>query len=398
MNPSHPSHHPVIPTSPWPVDRSRKIIHFDMDAFFVSVEVRDAPHLQGKPIVVGGPPESRAVVCSASYEARRFGVRSAMPCAQAARLCPGVQFISPNFEKYNAASEEIHRIFHEVTPRVEPLSLDEAYLDVTENSLGEPLARVVARHLKDRIKKETGLTGSAGVAPNKFLAKIASDLKKPDGLVVLGPDQIPSLLSSLPVEKLWGVGPATTQVLHALGLRTTQDVQRKSPEFMSRHLGKHGLWIHQLSFGYDPREVETEWEPKSRGAERTFASDLTDWERLEFTLEQLSEQLAESLALVERTARTLTLKVRYDDFTTHTRSRTTTAPLSASEAIRDLALELLRTKTQAGERPIRLLGLSASSFCDLKGRPIASQKNQDLPWTVPGEAIQLEFQFPDSRG
>lgn len=333
-----------------------------MDAFYASVEQRDQPRLQGKPVVVGGRPDSRGVVASASYEARGFGVKSAMSCSQAKRLCPQAVFIYPRFDAYTEASDRIREIFLQVTPRVEPLSLDEAYLDVTENLLNEPSATRIAKWIKEKIKAETGLTASAGVAPNKFVAKIASDLKKPDGLVVISPEQVIDFVAKLPIEKLWGVGPATATRLHRLGLRTVLDIRHTSKDLLHAELGKFGDFLQALSRGVDDREVEAEWDPKSRGSENTFDKDTTDFEILRATLNEQAEEICEWLKRTDHLARTITIKVRYADFKTITRSRTLYFPSDRARILEEVAAQLLAHGTEAGEKPVRLIGLSASGF------------------------------------
>lgn len=342
----------------------RKIIHVDMDAFFASVEQRDRPELRGRPVVVGGDPRSRGVVAACSYEARRFGVRSAMPSAQAQRQCPEAVFVRPRMGRYREVSAEIFEVFHEVTPLVEGLSVDEAYLDVTDNALGEPLAGRVALWLKARIRERTGLTASAGVAPNKLVAKIASDMRKPDGLVIITPEQVDAFVAALPVEKLWSVGPATARRLHELGIRTAADLRRQDPEMLVHAFGRHGRFIYGLACGDDPREVSTGREPKSRGAETTFAEDVTDAETLARVLGGLAERVGESLRRLGRPGRTVTLKLRYADFTTISRSRTLTDATDDSAVLARTAVELLDAGTDAGERPVRLVGVSVGGLLD----------------------------------
>src|SRR4051812_21692725 len=247
-----------------------------MDAFYASVEQRDRPALRGKPLAVGGHPARRGVVAAASYEAREFGVRSAMSMAKAVRLCPGLAIVPPDFARYKAASTTVFAIFREVTPLVEPLSLDEAYLDVTQNAWGEGLATPVARRLKDRIRAETGLTASAGVAPNKFLAKIASGWKKPDGLTVISPDRVEPFLQQLPVDALWGVGPVTAKKLRARGIERLVDVRLVEIELLREAVGSLADWLRQLANGIDERPVTPNREVKSSGSENTYAEDLTD--------------------------------------------------------------------------------------------------------------------------
>lgn len=340
----------------------RKIVHIDMDAFYASVEQRDRPELRGKPVIVGGDPNGRGVVASASYEARRFGIRSAMSCKKAKFLCPHAAFVYPDFSKYQEASDQIHAIFREVTSLIEPLSLDEAYLDVTQNLLNEPLAWKVAWHIKMRIRESLRLTASAGVGPNKLIAKIASDLRKPDGLAVIPPQKVLAFLEPLPVEKLWGVGPATAKKLHVLGLRTAGDIRRSNVSELEQVLGKTGRFLFDLANGNDHRPVETEWEPKTRGTETTFEKDILELETLRDTLEEQARELGSSLIKIERLARVVTLKLRYKDFKTITRSRTLFRPSDESRVIARTANELLTEGTEAGYRPVRLIGTSVSGF------------------------------------
>src|SRR3954464_651264 len=252
----------------------RRIIHVDMDAFYASVEQRDDPTLKGRPLVVGGQPDRRGVVAAASYEARTFGVRSAMSMARAVRLCPDLVIVRPDFARYKAASNAVFAIFREVTPLVEPLSLDEAYLDVTENAWGETFATAVARRLKERIRADTGLTASAGVAPNKFLAKIASGWKKPDGLTVISPDRVEPFLQRLPVDALWGVGPVTAQKLRARGIERLVDVRTIGVGDLHATVGALPSWLRQLETGIDDRPVVPNRSSKSSGSERTYAEDV----------------------------------------------------------------------------------------------------------------------------
>ena len=340
----------------------RKIVHVDMDAFFAAVEQRDDPSLRGRPVVVGGPPNSRGVVATCSYEARRFGIHSAMPSSQAGRLCPHAVFIKPRIKHYVAVSRQIRAIFDETTDLVEPLSLDEAYLDVTDNHLGEPLAGKVAKHVKRRITQETGLTASAGVGPSKFVAKVASDLRKPDGLVIVPPDQVQDFIDVLPVERIWGVGPATAKRLHDLGLRTAKDVRLTEPGVLSEALGKHGRFLWTLASGQDSRRVSPWLEPKSRGAECTFSEDVLDLDRLGEVVEGHATRIGESLREDGYAGRTITLKLRYSDFTTITRSRSLPVRTDDPGRIAGVAVDLMLTSTAAGSRPVRLVGVSVSGF------------------------------------
>src|SRR5258706_3483051 len=254
----------------------RRILHIDMDAFYASVEQRDNPSLRGQPVVVGGQPDQRGVVAAASYEARVFGVRSAMSMARAVRLCPSLVIVRPDFAKYKAASTAVFSIFREVTPLVEPLSLDEAYLDVTENSWGETLATTVARRVKARILEETRLTASAGVAPNKILAKVASGWKKPDGLTVISPERVEPFLQQLPVDALWGVGPVTARKLRARGVERLVDVRTADLQLLREAVGSLADWLRQLAAGIDDRPVVPHRDAKSSGSENTYPEDLTD--------------------------------------------------------------------------------------------------------------------------
>ena len=339
----------------------RRILHVDMDAFYASVEQRDNPELRGKPVAVGGQPNRRGVVAAASYEARTFGVRSAMSMAQAVKLCPSLVIVPPDFSRYKAASSTIFGLYRDVTPLVEPLSLDEAYLDVTENSWNEPLATRVARRLKDRIREATGLTASAGVAPNKFLAKIASGWKKPDGLTVIAPDRVEPFLQQLPVDALWGVGPVTAKKLRARGISRLVDVRAVDERVLREAVGSMADWLRQLANGVDDRPVIAHHEPKSSGTENTYAEDLTDLEAIRREIDEMARQAVQWLERKELLARTVTIKVRYSDFTTITRSHTAPATREAA-GLSARSLQLL-DKTAAGQRPIRLLGVSVHNLC-----------------------------------
>ena len=338
----------------------RKILHIDMDAFYASVEQRDNPALRGLPVAVGGQPGGRGVVAAASYEARAFGVHSAMSMAKAVRLCPSLQIVRPAFSKYKAASSQVFEIFREVTPLVEPLSLDEAYLDVTENSWNEPLGMTVARRVKDRIREATSLTASAGVAPNKFLAKIASGWKKPDGLTVISPDRVEPFLQKLPVDALWGVGPVTAKKLRNHGIERLVDVRAIETEVLRGMVGSLADWLQQLAEGIDNRPVVSHRETKSSGSENTFAEDLTNLDVIRDEAAAMAQSAATWLEKKALFARTVTLKVRYSDFTTITRSHTA-SPTRESSAIVARAVQLLE-RTEAGRRPVRLLGVSVHNL------------------------------------
>jgi DNA polymerase-4 len=339
-------------------DTPRRIIHLDMDAFYASVEQRDDPALRGKPLAVGGSPQSRGVVAAASYEARAFGVRSAMPMSRALRQCPELLIVRPDFARYRAVSQQVMEILRSATPLVEPLSLDEAYLDVTENLWGEPLAVNVAKRLKQRIRDELSLTASAGVAPNKFLAKIASGWQKPDGLTVIAPERVERFLQKLPVEALWGVGPVTAGKLRAIGIERLVQVREADPVLLQRTVGNLADWLARLAQGDDPRPVRPDRPWKSRSAETTYAEDLEELREMRAEIERLARRVAAMLEKKNLCARTVTIKVRYPDFTTVTRSHTADAPTRDGGEIASRALALLE-RTDAGRRPVRLLGVGA---------------------------------------
>jgi DNA polymerase-4 len=335
----------------------RRILHLDMDAFYASIEQRDDPALRGKPVVVGGDPRQRGVVAAASYEARAFGVRSAMAMARAVRLCPALVVVPPRFSLYRAESERIFAIYRSVTPLVEPLSLDEAYLDVTENAWQEPLGMAVAKRLKAQVRETTGLTVSAGVAPNKFLAKIASGWQKPDGLTVIAPERVEQFLQQLPVDALWGVGPVTARKLRAAGLARLIDVRAVDATVLKQLVGSFADSLRALAQGHDNRPVQPHRTAKSSGSENTYAQDLTDLEEIRAEVRRLAGRAAGWLTRKAIYARTVTLKVRYSDFTTITRSHSATPPTADETAIVARALALLE-RTDAGRRPVRLLGVS----------------------------------------
>ena len=353
----------------------RRILHVDMDAFYASVEQRDDPKLRGRPVAVGGRPESRGVVAAASYEARTFGVRSAIPMARAVRLCPELVIVRPDFEKYARVSREVFALFREATPLVEPLSLDEAYLDVTENAWGLPLGVDVARRLKARIREETRLTASAGVAPNKFLAKIASGWKKPDGLTVIAPERMERFLQKLPVDALWGVGPVTANKLRAAGIERLFDVRTADAATLQKIVGSWAESLRRLSFGDDPRAVDPNRERKSIGCEETYAKDLADFETIRREVDALARHAAGILERKRLFARTVTLKLRYADFETITRSETRTPATRSPEEIAARASGLL-AKTEASGRPVRLLGVSLHGLCDKPEEPAVPQTPQ----------------------
>jgi DNA polymerase-4 len=340
----------------------RRILHVDMDAFYASVEQRDNPRLRGVPVAVGGDPSQRGVVAAASYEARAFGVRSAMPMARAVRLCPSLAIVRPDFTRYRTASQTVFEIFRAVTPLVEPLSLDEAYLDVTENAWNEPLGREVAQRLKHEIRTVTGLTASAGVAPNKFLAKIASAWKKPDGLTVIAPARVEQFLQKLPVDALWGVGPVTATRLRERGIDRLVDVRAADAAVLREAVGSQAERLRRLADGIDDRPVVPERPAKSCGNENTFSSDLTDVNEIRQAIHEMARDDAKWLERKGLLCRTVTIKVRYSDFTTITRSETRPPTRCAAE-IANRAVALLE-KTEAGQRPVRLLGVSVHNLVD----------------------------------
>ncbi|MEO7273673.1 MAG: DNA polymerase IV [Vicinamibacterales bacterium] len=353
---------------------SRRILHIDMDAFYASVEQRDDPSLRGKPVAVGGSPAGRGVVAAASYEARRFGVRSAMPMARAVRLCPHLSIVRPDFKKYVSASQAVFEIFRSVTPRVEPLSLDEAYLDVTENAWGLTLGREVAVRIKAAIRERTNLTASAGVAPNKFLAKIASAWKKPDGLTVIAPQRVERFLQTLPVDALWGVGPVTAQRLRDRGIERLTDVRAADDQLLREAVGNHVEWLRRLAEGIDERPVVSDRAAKSCGTENTFSTDLTDIDEIRREVDQMARDDAGWLERKGLVCRTVTIKVRYDDFTTITRSHSVMPGTRDGDALAHRAVALLE-RTEAGVRPVRLLGVSVHNLVD----PDEEPRRPELP-------------------
>jgi DNA polymerase IV len=335
----------------------RAILHVDMDAFYASVEQRDDPRLQGKPVAVGGP-SRRGVVCAASYEARPFGVRSAMPMARAVRLCPQLVVVPPDFTKYSAVSDQIFDIFHSFTPEVEGLSLDEAFLDVTRSQtlLGPALDQ--ARAIKARIRAETRLNASVGIAEVKFAAKIASDLSKPDGLLVVPRGQVAAFLAPLPAARLWGVGPRMEEELLRIGLRKIGDVARADRAYLEARLGSAGPWLHDLANGLDAREVEPDTAAKSIGAEETFEEDL-EGDALHPFIHEQALRVGARLRRAGVKARAVHLKVKYADFRVQTRQETLPLPTDDSAEIYRVAVRLL-AKTEA--RPVRLTGVHAGDL------------------------------------
>jgi DNA polymerase-4 len=343
-----------------PSPRQRKIIHVDMDAFYASVEQRDNPDLRGKPVAVGGSRE-RGVVAAASYEARKFGVRSAMPSVTAKRQCPDLIFVKPRFEVYKAVSQQIREIFAEHTPIIEPLSLDEAYLDVTENLQGIPLARDVALAIRAKIKQKTGLNASAGISYNKFLAKLASDHRKPNGQYVITPEMGPAFVETLPVGRFHCIGPATSAKMNSLGLYTGLDMRNQSLEFMQANFGKAGGYYYWISRGVDNREVRANRIRKSVGAENTFFTDLSEFEAMAAELQPLIDKVWRHCEDKATRGRTVTLKVKFADFEQITRSRTVAGAVGSRAELEATSTELLRALFPMNWA-VRLLGISISGF------------------------------------
>lgn len=356
---------------PHPSLLERKIVHVDMDAFYAAVEIRDRPDLAEKPVIIGGSPQSRGVVAAANYVARKYGVRSAMACARAERLCPGAVFIRPDLEKYRSISGQIRAIMMRYAKMIEPVALDEAYLDVTDSPM-RLLAVQTAIKIQQDIRSELGLSCSAGVAPNKLLAKIASDMKKPGGITVVLPADVESFMAPLSLRKINGVGPATEKRLANLGLHICQDVWQRSEVELNSKLGERmGIWLAQRSRGVDPRPVQTERIRKSLGCESTFASDIMAFEALQHELGRLVLELVRRMDKRKVQGRCMTLKVKYLDFSQVTRSRSVSSDEPAiswsdPDRIRNLALQLLG-KTAAGQKPIRLIGLSLSNLSGGEG-------------------------------
>ncbi len=342
-------------------DALRKIIHIDMDAFYASVEQRDDPGLRGRPVIVGGNPQGRGVVAAASYEAREYGIRSAMPAARAVRLCPHAVFLRPRFDVYREVSRQIHEIFAEFTDRIEPLSLDEAYLDVTGSEHCQGSATLMAGEIKHRVRSVTGLVASAGVSYNKFLAKLASDADKPDGLHVIRPEQAEAFVADLPIGAFHGVGSATEAKMKRFDIHTGRDLRRHSLAQLTDWFGKAGQHYYNVARGIDPRPVRTSRVRKSLGHETTFPRDLADPRRMVEALERLAEKVARDLARRELAGRTVTLKVKYADFRLVTRSQTFDRPLATGTELAACMPPLL-ARTEADTTPVRLLGITVSAL------------------------------------
>jgi len=349
-------------------DIPRKILHVDMDAFYASVEIRDNPALQNIPVIVGGSPERRGVVSAASYTARKFGVHSAMPMARALALCPQAVRIPPRLAVYAEVSQQIREIFARYTPLIEPLSLDEAFLDVSACEKLFSGAEAIARAIKQAICSELELVASVGVAPNKFIAKIASDINKPDGLVVVGADEVRRFLDPLPVSRLWGAGKATVAVFERMGIRTVGQLRRQSEAWLQAHFGRHGQHLWQLAHGIDNRDVVTDAQAKSISHETTFSEDLNDKQVLEAWLLYLTEQVAWRLRRADLSGRVVQLKLRFPDFKTITRSHTLTQASASTDELWRIARRLFRDNWP-GTPAIRLIGIGVAGLADANLQP-----------------------------
>ena len=353
----------------------RRILHCDMDCFYAAVHIRDDPSLEGSPVVVGGDPSGRGVVAAANYEARTYGIHSALPAAQARRLCPHTVFLKPDFRRYREESQAIFAIYRDYTPIIQTLSLDEAFLDVSEHLGEHGSATAIAVDIRRRVCEERRLTVSVGVGPNKLVAKIASDFDKPDGLTVVRPSGVEAFLAPLPVRRLHGIGPATEKTLHTMGLTTVGDLRRVSVDLLLARFGHWGRTMHDRAWGIDDRSVHSRHVRKSLSTERTFAGNLNKVEEINEILDAMASEVAQGLEKRRLAASTITVKVRYPDFETPTRSHTLPVPTADAATIAALARELVR-RTDAVHRSVRLLGIGASNL-------------------VPGELAQLTL-FDDS--
>lgn len=359
----------------YPFNTDRKIIHVDMDAFYASVEQMDNPELRGKPVAVGGS-EIRGVVSAASYEARKFGVRSAISGVLAKKYCPHIIFVHPRFERYKEISRQIHKIFHDYTDLVEPLSLDEAYLDVTQNKKGNPSATLIAQEIRKRIFYEVGLTASAGISVNKFIAKVASDLNKPNGQKTINPDEILTFLEELPIRKFYGVGKVTTEKMYQLGIFKGSDLKAKPQEFLEKHFGKSGAYYYNVVRGIHNSEVKAERIAKSVATEHTFDENISSEIFMIEKLEVIAQQLEKRLKRYSVAGKTVTLKIKYSDFTQQTRSKTLPYFISDKALLLETAKELLYQERMKDS--VRLLGISLNNL------------NTEQKKTV---AVQLKFDF-----
>lgn len=360
----------------------RKIIHVDMDAFYASVEQMDNPELKGKPLAVGGS-EIRGVVSAASYEARKFGVRSAISGIQAKKLCPDLIFVRPRFDRYKEISKKIRKIFHDYTDLVEPLSLDEAYLDVTENKKGNPSATLIAQEIRKRIFEEVGLTASAGISVNKFVAKIASDYNKPNGQKTVNPDEVEAFLEKLDIKKFYGVGKVTAEKMYQLGIFTGYDLKQKPLEYLEKHFGNSGFHYYQICRGIHNSAVKPNRKIKSVGAERTFGENLSSEIFMEERLQSIAKELEKRLQKSKISGKTITLKIKYSDFTLQTRSKTLPYFVSDKNIILDVAKDLLYQERLRNS--VRLLGISIHNLNN------EEKTKTELPQK--SISVQLKFEF-----
>ncbi|VWX54232.1 DNA polymerase IV 3 [Novosphingobium sp. 9U] len=357
----------LIPYDQVMIAVTRKIIHVDMDAFFASVEQRDNPSLRGRPVAVGHA-AARGVVAAASYEARQFGVRSALPSVTALRRCPDLVFVPPRFEVYRDVSRQVHEVFSRYTDLIQPLSLDEAYLDVTVNKRRIETAWLTAKEIRAAILAETGLTASAGISYNKFLAKLASDHRKPNGQFAVTPDMGAAWVETIPVSRFHGVGPVTAQKMKRLGIETGADLRAKSMEFLQAHFGSSAEWYHAIARGEDERPVNPNRVRKSSGSETTFDRDLTEPSEIEAGVLRMADDVWRWCEARQTFGRTVTVKVKYGDFQQITRSRSQPGPLATSEALNRLALDLIRSVLPT-PKGIRLVGVTVSNFSELQTEP-----------------------------
>ena len=363
------------------MEKLRKIIHIDMDAFYASVEQLDNPELRDKPIAVGGSSQ-RGVVSAASYEARKFGVRSAMSSVIAKRNCPDLIFVKPHFERYKEISQQIREVFFEYTDLVEPLSLDEAYLDVTENKKGLPSATLIAKQIRDRIKEKTGLNASAGISINKFIAKVASDVNKPNGQKTVPPEEVLQFLEDLDIRKFYGVGKVTAEKMYRLGIFSGKDLKEKTEEYLSEHFGKSGSHFYNVVRGIHHSEVKPHRIRKSLGAERTFRENISSEIFMLERLENIAEEIERRLEKSKVAGKTVTLKIKYSDFTMQTRSKTINYYIASKELILEIAKELLYQEKMKDS--VRLLGISLSNLNTDKGD--TRDKDKEI-------SVQLKFKF-----
>ncbi|HEX9827315.1 MAG TPA: DNA polymerase IV [Flavobacteriaceae bacterium] len=362
----------------------RKIIHVDMDAFYASVEQMDCPELKGKPIAVGGS-EKRGVVSAASYEARKYGVRSAMSGVQAKRNCPNLIFVRPRFDRYNEISKKIRKIFYDYTDKVEPLSLDEAYLDVTENKKGNPSATLIAKEIRERIFKEVGLTASAGISINKFVAKVASDYNKPNGQKTVNPEEVLEFLEQLDIRKFYGVGKVTAEKMYQLGIFTGKDLKSKTIEYLDEHFGKSGRYYYYVVRGIHNSEVKSDRIRKSLAAERTFNENLSSEIFMLEKLAHIAEEVSKRLNNSKVAGKTVTLKIKYSDFSLQTRSKTLPYYINDKSLILETAKDLLYQEKL--HNSVRLLGISMSNLnIESTTTKVAVVKEKVV-------SVQLKFEF-----